>query len=118
MKAFRHHANSSIVAFKTAAYKEMTMFIMRPLALAADIQLEVLKARAQDIGPNMVFTSREIRQNLQTTCNAMKACKPAMGEYDSKIQDCVEFLDRTRLGRLFRDSTTRQPSIGDARMAQ
>jgi hypothetical protein len=96
----------------------MTMFIMRPLVLAADIQLEVLKARAQDIGPNMVFTNREIRQNLQTTCNAMKACKPATGEYDSKIQDCVDFLDRTRLGRPFRDSTTRQPSVGDARMAQ
>ncbi|OQE04967.1 hypothetical protein PENVUL_c028G00235 [Penicillium vulpinum] len=59
--------------------KEMSLFIMRPLALAAEIQLDVLQ-NPQDMSYNAFSSTREIRQNLELLCNVMVVCKPATGD--------------------------------------
>ena len=73
---------------------------MRPLALAAEVQLDILK-NPRDIPSNVFSTTREIRQNLQTICSIMSMCKPVVGEYNLKIQACMSFLDKTKLERVF-----------------
>jgi hypothetical protein len=85
---------------KIPAYKEMSLFIMRPLALAAEIQLDVLQD-SQDTSYNAFSSTREIRQNLELLCNVMAVCKPATGEYDPKIEVCTGFLEKTKFGRVF-----------------
>ncbi|GFF46564.1 hypothetical protein IFM46972_08073 [Aspergillus udagawae] len=82
------------------AYKEMTFFIMRPLALAAEVQLDILQS-PRDIGYNVFSSTREIRRNLELLCNIMTVCKPATGEYNDKIQACVSFLDKTKFESAF-----------------
>ncbi|KAJ5164770.1 uncharacterized protein N7500_006600 [Penicillium coprophilum] len=85
------------------AYKEMSLFIMRPLALAAEFQLEVLQ-NPQDMSYNAFSSTREIRQNLELLCNVMVVCKPATGEYDRRIQACTAFLEKTRFERVLNSS--------------
>ncbi|KAL2819697.1 hypothetical protein BJX63DRAFT_381476 [Aspergillus granulosus] len=82
------------------ACKEMSLFIMRPLALAAEVQLDVLQ-NPQDMSYNAFSSTREIRQNLELLCNVMVVCKPATGEYDPKIQACTAFLEKTKFERVF-----------------
>ncbi|KAE8555849.1 hypothetical protein EYB25_000547 [Talaromyces marneffei] len=80
--------------------KEMSLFIMRPLALAAEIQLDALQ-NPQDMCYNAFSSTREIRQNLELLCNIMVVCKPATGEYDPRIQACVAFLEKTKFERVY-----------------
>jgi hypothetical protein len=87
-------------SLKIPATKEMSLFIMRPLALAAEIQLDVLQ-NPQDVSYNAFSSTREIRQNLELLCNVMVVCKPATGEYDPKIQACAAFLEKTKFERVF-----------------
>lgn len=74
----------------------MSLFIMRPLALAAEIQLCVLKNRVQGVGLNINYTNREIRHSLKTICNAMDAFKDSIGEYELCIKECQAFLESTQ----------------------
>jgi hypothetical protein len=73
---------------------------MRPLALAAEVQLDILQS-PRDIGYNVFSSTREIRQNLELLCDIMTVCKPATGEYNDKIQACVSFLDKTKFESVF-----------------
>jgi hypothetical protein len=80
---------------KIAIYKEMSFFILRPLALAAEVHIEMLK-NLQDMVSKVCLTSREMRQNLQTICSVMNMCRPVTEEYDVKIQSYLAFLDTTK----------------------
>jgi hypothetical protein len=82
-------------------YKEMSLFIMRPLALAADIQLCVLRNGIQGIGLNIYHTNREIRHSLETICSAMDAFKDSTGQYEPCIKECQAFLESTQFGKRF-----------------
>ncbi|GFF94993.1 hypothetical protein IFM53868_07794 [Aspergillus udagawae] len=66
------------------AYKEMTFFIMRPLALAAEVQLDILQS-PRDMGYNVFSSTHE----------------PATGEYNDKIQASMSFLDKTKFESVF-----------------
>jgi hypothetical protein len=79
----------------------MSLFIMRPLALAAEIQLCVLRNGIQGIGLNTYYTNREIRHSLEAICCAMKAFKDSTGQHELCIQECQEFLESTQFGKQF-----------------
>ena len=73
----------------------MSFFILRPLALAAEVHIEMLK-NLKDRVSKVCLTIREMRQNLQTICSVMSMCRPVTEEYDRKIQSCLAFLDMTK----------------------
>jgi hypothetical protein len=79
----------------------MSIFILRPLALAAEVHIDMLK-NLQDMVSKVCLTSREIRQNLQMIYSVMSMCKPATGEYDVKIEAYLAFLDMTKCKSVFR----------------
>ena len=65
---------------------------MRPLALAAEIHLCVLKDGIQGIGIDVHYTNREIRRSLEVICSAMDAFQDATGEHGQMIGECRTFL--------------------------
>lgn len=73
----------------------MSFFILRPVALAAEVHIEMLK-NLQDMVSKVCLTSREMRQNLQTLYSVMSMCRPVTEEYDVKIKSCSAFLDMTK----------------------
>lgn len=73
----------------------MSFFILRPLALAAEVHIDMLK-NLQDLVSKVCLTSRKMRQNLQNICSVMIMCRPVTTEYDVKIEACLAFLDMTK----------------------
>lgn len=74
----------------------MSVFIMPPLALAADVQLCVLKTGVQGIGLDMYY---KICRSMEVICRAMDAFKDLTGEHDACIQHCKAFLESIQNGR-------------------
>ena len=54
-------------------YRAMSVIIMRPLALAAEFQLSVVRNSAQGSGMGMYYMNREIRHSMEVICGAMEA---------------------------------------------
>ncbi|GES60230.1 fungal transcriptional regulatory protein, N-terminal [Aspergillus terreus] len=79
-------------------YRAMSVFIMRPLALAADVQLCGVQNAAQGSGVGIYYMNREIRHSMEVTCRAMEAFQDGLGQYDARIWECREYLDRTQFG--------------------
>lgn len=73
----------------------MSFFIVRPLVLAAQVHIDMLK-NLQDMVSKVSLTSSEMRQSLQTICSVMCMCRPVTEEYEAKIQSCLEFLDMNK----------------------
>ncbi|EEQ34061.1 conserved hypothetical protein [Microsporum canis CBS 113480] len=88
-------------ASQAPIYKEMSLFIMPPLALAANIQLRVLENWKKSTGLNNHNTSREIRLSLKTIYSAMNAFKDSTSQYEPHITKCREFLDSIQFGEPF-----------------
>ncbi|KAM5444665.1 hypothetical protein MferCBS31731_000119 [Microsporum ferrugineum] len=88
-------------ASQAPIYKEMSLFIMPPLALAANIQLRVLENWKKGTGLNNHNTSREIRLSLKTIYSAMNAFKGSTSQYEPHITKCREFLDSIQFGEPF-----------------
>ncbi|PKY07087.1 hypothetical protein P168DRAFT_315611 [Aspergillus campestris IBT 28561] len=82
-------------------YRATSMFIMRPLSLAAEIQLCVLQSAAQGSGVGIYYMNREIRHSMEVICRAMEAFQEGMSQYDDIIRACREYLDRTQFGDRF-----------------
>ncbi|EFQ99791.1 hypothetical protein MGYG_02803 [Nannizzia gypsea CBS 118893] len=82
-------------------YKEMSLFIMPPLSLAASIQLRVLESWKRGTGLNTYNTNREIRLSLKTIFNAMNTFKGSTTHYEPQITKCREFLDSIQFGERF-----------------
>jgi hypothetical protein len=91
-------------------YRAMSLFIMPPLATAAEVQLCALKQSAKEIGQHMFYTSREIRHSLETVCAAMNAFKEMSEQYDALIVESQNFLDSTQLGKRPNSDFTPKPS--------
>lgn len=82
-------------------YRAMSVFIMRPLALAAEIQLSVVQSAAQGSGVGIYYMNREIRHSMDVLCRTMEAFQEGMSQYDAGIRECREYLDRTQFGNRF-----------------
>lgn len=82
-------------------YRATSIFIMRPLSLAAEIQLCVLQSATQGSGVGAYYMSREIRHSMGVICRAMEAFQEGMCQYDDGIRACREYLDRTQVGDRF-----------------
>lgn len=82
-------------------YRAMSVIIMRPLALAAEFQLSVVRNSAQGSGMGMYYMNREIRHSMEVICGAMDAFQEGMCQYDVGIRECREYLDRTQFGNRF-----------------
>ncbi|KAJ5705156.1 hypothetical protein N7536_000845 [Penicillium majusculum] len=82
-------------------YRAMSVIIMRPLALAAEFQLSVVRNSAQGSGMGMYYMNREIRHSMEVICGAMEAFQEGMCQYDAGIRECREYLDRTQFGNRF-----------------
>ncbi|CRL18492.1 Fungal transcriptional regulatory protein, N-terminal [Penicillium camemberti] len=82
-------------------YRAMSVIIMRPLALAAEFQLSVVRNSAQGNGMGMYYMNREIRHSMEVICGAMEAFQEGMCQYDAGIRECREYLDRTQFGNRF-----------------
>ncbi|PLN82768.1 hypothetical protein BDW42DRAFT_184610 [Aspergillus taichungensis] len=82
-------------------YCATSLFLMRPLSLAAEIQLCVLRSATQGSGVGVYYMNREIRHSMEVICRAMEAFQEGMGQYDDGIRACREYLDRTHFGERF-----------------
>ncbi|KAJ9483592.1 hypothetical protein VN97_g9799 [Penicillium thymicola] len=82
-------------------YRAMSVIIMRPLALAAQFQLSVVRNSTQGSGMGMYYMNREIRHSMEVICGAMEAFQEGMCQYDAGIQECREYLDRSQFGNRF-----------------
>ncbi|CAI7646199.1 unnamed protein product [Penicillium discolor] len=82
-------------------YRAMSVIIMRPLALAAEFQLSVVRNSAQGSGMGMYYMNREIRHSMEVICGAMEAFQEGMCQYDAGIRECREYLERTQFGNRF-----------------
>ena len=82
-------------------YRATSVFIMRPLALAAEIQLCVVQNAAQGSGVGIYYMNREIRHSMEVLCRAMETFQEGMSQYDDGIRSCREYLDRTQFGDRF-----------------
>lgn len=82
-------------------YLAMSVIIMRPLALAAEVQLCVVQNAAQGSGVGIYYMNREIRHSMEVICRAMEAFQDGLSQYDAGIRECREYLDRTQFGNRF-----------------
>lgn len=74
---------------------------MRPLALAAQIQISLLKNGSQAYGMEVYYTHREIRHSLEVICRAMEAFQSSIGQHDSLIREARTHLERTEFENRF-----------------
>lgn len=82
-------------------YRAMSVIIMRPLALAAEFQLSVVRNAAQGSGMGMYYMQREIQHSMEMICGAMEAFQEGMCQYDASIRECREYLEHTQFGNRF-----------------
>jgi hypothetical protein len=84
------------------AYKNMSIFIMPPLAMGAEVLHRALSGGMKGHD----WTSRELRHSLETVCTAMEAFGDPINRFDNCIERCRTFLGntplRTRFGADFR----------------
>lgn len=80
-------------------YKEMSLFILPPLAIAAETQLGLLQQRPRDSGLSTYHANREIRHTLEITCAAIGAFSCSTGQYELLFRECTDALRTYSLGK-------------------
>lgn len=76
----------------------MSLFILPPLAIAAETQLSLLRQRARDTGFSTYHTNRETRHALEITCAAIEAFRCSTGQYEPLFTECKDALRAHSLG--------------------
>ncbi|KAF1978071.1 hypothetical protein BU23DRAFT_525735 [Bimuria novae-zelandiae CBS 107.79] len=79
------------------AYKEISIFIMPPLAMGAQVLHRVLSGGMKGHD----WTSRELRHSLETVCTAMETFRDPVCRFDCYIERCRTFLGNTPLRTRF-----------------